>query len=126
MSQQTIIPSSERQLVEASLWDIIKISYHGMSGLESTWTLLSAKSKSGDFYRFIAHEKAKNPGDRELVVAYTCPLNKMQFDRNLGAILNHLYEETHYFGPREAEYPEMVAKLKSATLWHESGARDKK
>ena len=117
MAQQTIIPSSERRLVEASLGDIIKISYHGMSDLESTWTLLNAKSRAGDFYQFIAHEKAKNPGDKELVVSYTCPLNKMQFDRNLGAILNHLYEETRYFGPREAEYEEMVNKLKSAKLW---------
>ena len=117
MEQQIIIPRSERQLVEASLGDIIKISYHGMSALESAWTILD--NLNGEKYRFIAHEKAKNPGDKELVIAYTCPLSKMQFDRNLGAILNHLYEETHFFGPRREEYANMVEKLKSANLWFE-------
>ena len=114
-TQQTIIPSSERQLVEASLGDIIKICYHGMSNLEITWTLLNSRKDNN--YMFIAHEKAKNPGDKELVVTYTCPLSKMQFDRSLGVILDQFYEETHFFGPRREEYVEMVKKLKCANLW---------
>jgi hypothetical protein len=115
MPPQIIIPSSERQLVQASLGDIIKISYHGGSNLESVWTLLNSRHE--DKYMFIAQEKAKNPEDKELVIAYTCPLSKMQFDRNLGAILNYLYQETHFFGPQREEYSEMVEKLKGANLW---------
>lgn len=118
MARQTITPRNERQLVAASKGDLVRITYHETNSLKTEWTLLN--SISGEKYTFIAHEKAKNPEDKELVVTYTCPLNKMQFDRNLGAILDLFYEETHYFGPQREEYAGMVEELKKAELWKRS------
>lgn len=119
MTPPTIIPRSERELVAASLGDVVLISYHGLHALDSAWTLL--ESRDNDKYKFIAQSKAsKGSGDPDLVVVHSCPLDKIQFDRNLGAILNHLYEETDFIGPRrrKEQYDDMVARLKSAKLWY--------
>ena len=121
-ARRTIIPLSERQLLEASLGDIIKISYHGRSELGSSWAILDRIVKSSEDlgnrrYFFIEQEKAEHEGDVDLVNVHFSRLQTMQFDRNLGAILNNFYHNRNFVGPKKEEYPFMVTELKRAGLW---------
>lgn len=125
-----ITPSHETELLDASIGDVITISY--LKGDEEDFqtrlTLQCDNFHKEQFhaYAFIEQEKATTEGGIHLVKAHTTSLRTMLFDNHLGVIINNLNHGIDFFGQErgrqyfmEKTYEEMVASLKDAQLWSE-------
>lgn len=119
LERRTIIPAKEKELMSASIGDIIKISYPGdRDNMVNLWTVLHGVHEGN--YTFISQDKSKSFGEESPVRRYLSPLSKIQFDDKLGATLN-AFEYTLTFLDKKAgeKYEEMVWELRDAKLWTE-------